>query len=271
MKMNVLVNEATRILKNCSKHLPREAVNKHLQYFVKRMQYSGYPQEHRYEVLLRTFKKQRQRSEGDGEARVERRIRKKGRDWYDRSRFDGVMFVDVTPNGELKHKVQDAWKRTGVKGKVIERMNRTVKNQIQRNNPYGWEHCGRNDCPTCNRDIQINCRARGCVYEIECTDCKETVTKQYRGQSGRSIYERMKEHFREWERKSTDSYLEKHSVQYHNGETFGVDVKILAQCYGKPTSRMITEAVKIETLPEENSLNSKAEWTYVRLPSVGVI
>ena len=51
MKMNVLVNEATRILKNCSKHLPREAVNKHLQYFVKRMQYSGYPQEHRYEVL----------------------------------------------------------------------------------------------------------------------------------------------------------------------------------------------------------------------------
>ena len=83
----------------------------------------------------------------------------------------------------------------------------------------------------------------------------------------------MKEHFsfREWEWKSADSYLEKQSVQYHNGETFGVDVKILAQCYGKPTSRMITDAVKIHTLPEDNSLNSKAEWTYVRLPSVGVI
>ena len=127
------------------------------------MQYSGYPQEHRYEVLLRTFKKQQQRSEGDGAARVVTRRRKKGRDWYDRSKFDGVMFVDVTPNGEFKHKVQDACKRTGVKVKVIERMNRTVKNQIQRNNPFGWEHCGRNDCPTCNRDIQINCRARGCV------------------------------------------------------------------------------------------------------------
>ena len=56
---------------------------------------------------------------------------------------------------------------------------------------------------------------------------------------------RMKEHFSEWERKSADSYLEKHSVQYQSGETFGVDVKILAQCYGKPTSMMITEAVKI--------------------------
>ena len=181
------------------------------------------------------------------------------------------MFVAVTPNGELKHKVQDACKRNGVKVKVIEKMDRTVKNQIQRSNPYGWEHCARNDCPTCNRGIQINCRARGCVYEIECTDCKETVTKQYRGQSGRSIYERMKEHFREWEQKSMDSYLQKHSLRYHNGEMFGVDVKILKQCYGKPTTRMITEAVKIEELPEENSLNSKSEWTYVRLPRVGIV
>ena len=75
----------------------------------------------------------------------------------------------------------------------------------------------------------------------------------------------------EWADKSEDSYLYKHAVQYHNGETFGVDVKILAQCFGKPTTRMITEAVKIEELPEENLLNSKSEWTYVRLPRVGVV
>ena len=122
---NVLVNET--ILKNCSKHLPREAVNKHLQYVVKRMQYSGYPQEHRYEVLLRTFKNDEAKEiRGAG---VVTRTRKKGRDWYDWSTFD------VTPNGEFKHKVQDAFKRTEVKVKVIERMNRTVKNQIHRNNP----------------------------------------------------------------------------------------------------------------------------------------
>ena len=42
------------------------------------------------------------------------------------------------------------------------------------------------------------------LYEILCTDCK-----QYRGQSGRSVYEWMKEHFfKEWERMGPeDSYL----------------------------------------------------------------
>ena len=50
---------------------------------------------------------------------------------------------------------------------------------------YGWKHCG--DCPTCERGIQINFRTRGCVYEIKCLDCHLSVSKQYRGQSGRSL------------------------------------------------------------------------------------
>ena len=29
---------------------------------------------------------------------------KKGKDWYDRSKFDRVMFVDVTPNGNSNTK-----------------------------------------------------------------------------------------------------------------------------------------------------------------------
>ena len=178
--------------------------------------------------------------------------------------------MDVTPNSELKHRVQDACRRNGVKVKVVERMSHTVKSNLQRSNPYGWKHCERRDCPTCNRNIQINCRARGCVYYIDCEDCQQTVFKQYRGQTGRSVYERMKEHFKEWEEKCADSYLLKHSVQYHNGETFGIDVKIKTQCYGRPTTRMITEPVRIEELPEENSLNSKSEWTYIKLPRVSV-
>ena len=270
MKINVLVNEALRIMRNCSKYLRREEVTKHLQYFVNRMQYSGYPQEYRYEVMSRAIKKNNRPREievEDGSARP----RRKQKNWYDRSKFDGVMFVEVTLNSEFKHKVQDACKRNGVKVKVVEKMNKTVKSKLQRSNPYGWRHCGRGDCPTCSRDIHINCRARGCVYYIDCEDCQQTIYKQYRGQTGRSIYERMKEHFKEWDRKSDDSYLHKHSQQYHNGETFSVDVKVKTQCYGKPTTRMITEAVRIEELPEENSLNSKSEWTYIKLPRVNVV
>ena len=47
--------------------------------------------------------------------------------------------------------------------------------------------------------------------------------------------------------------------------------KIGAHCFGKLTARMITEAVMIEELPDENSLNSKSEWTYVKLPRVNVV
>ena len=274
MKINVLVNEALRIMRNCSQHLDRRVVTQHLQYFVKRMQYSGYPQEYRYEVLSRAFKVEsnsRRRPEETDEERRRRREEKKRRGWYDRNKFDGVMFVNVTPNSELKHRVQDACRRNKMKIKVVEKMNQTVKTTLQRSNPYGWKPCGRVDCYTCNHDIHINCRTRGCVYQIECVECEQIVTKQYRGQTGRSSYERTKEHIEKWEAKADDSYLHKHAVQYHNGETFNINVKILAQCYGKPTTRMITEAVMIEELPDEHSLNSKSEWTYVKLPRVAVM
>lgn len=201
-----------------------------------------------------------------------RRKRKKAnkRNWYDRTKYDGVMFVGVTPNSEMKNRIQDACRKNKLKIKVVEKMNCTVKNTLQRSNPYGWRHCGRHDCPTCNRDIHINCRTRGVVYEIECKVCKDTITKQYTGQTGRSVYERMKEHFREWEAKSGDSHLHKHSTKCHGGDAFDVDIRIRSQCYGRPSTRLITEAVQIEELPNENTMNSKSEWTYVKLPRVAV-
>ena len=97
------------------------------------------------------------------------------------------------------------------------------------------------------------------------------VSKRYRGQTGRSEFERTKEYIKKGEAKAEDSYLHKHAVQYHNGGTFNIDIKILVQCYGKPTTRMITEAVMIEELPDEKSLNSKSKWTYVKLPRVAVM
>ena len=181
------------------------------------------------------------------------------------------MFVDVTLNGQMKRRVEKAFKKSKMKVKVVEKIRRMVKKELQRSNPYEWEHCGREDCVTCNLGIRINCRSRGSVYEIRCEDCGRTVEKMYRGQTGRSIYERMKEHFSKWLSAAEDSTLHKHSVEYHNGNTFKVDVKILAQCYGKPTTRLITEAVRIEELPEENSLNEKTEWNYIQLPRVAVV
>ena len=35
----------------------------------------------------------------------------KGRRWYNEEMYDGVMFVDTTPNGELKRRVEKACRK----------------------------------------------------------------------------------------------------------------------------------------------------------------
>ena len=47
-----------------------------------------------------------------------------------------------------------------------------------------------------------------------------------------------------------------------------MDITILSECFGKPTRRMITEAVMIDDVPEEEAMNGKSEWTYVKLSKV---
>ena len=49
------------------------------------------------------------------------------------------------------------------------------------------------------------------------------------------------------------------------------DRDLLTRAFGKPSTRMIAEAVEVEELPDENSLNSKSEWTFLKLPRVNVI
>ena len=96
---------------------------------------------------MRAFRINNRRTR-DATTTIERRRRKKEKknNWYDREKFDGVMFVDVTLNGELKQRVQEACKKNKVKVKVVENMDKTIKNTLQRSNPFGWKRCGRTDC-----------------------------------------------------------------------------------------------------------------------------
>ena len=51
MKRNVMVNEIGRILGNCSGEIPWDEAAQHVSYFVQRMQFSGYPEGFRREVV----------------------------------------------------------------------------------------------------------------------------------------------------------------------------------------------------------------------------
>ena len=95
--------------------------------------------------------------------------------------------------------------------------------------------------------------------------CKE-CSRKYRGQTSRSEYERTNEHFKDYRDKKEGSVLFEHSKKYHEGRDFEVEVTILARCFGQPTTRMITEAVLIDELSDQETMNAKTEWTYVKLP-----
>ena len=107
--------------------------------------------------------------------------------------------------------------------------------------------------------MDIDCRTRGCVYEIQCKECK----KKYIGQTGRSIYERTKEHFKDWRDQKDGSILLEHSKKYHQNESFEVEISIKAKCIGEPATRLITEAVLIDELTNFETMNNKSEWSYV--------
>ena len=40
------------------------------------------------------------------------------------------------------------------------------------------------------------------------------------------------------------------------------------RCFGKPSRRMIAESVKIDQLKDSETMNSRHEWTFVRLSKI---
>ena len=160
-------------------------------------------------------------------------------------------------------KCQDRHK---IKLKVIEKVESSVSNELQRSNPFKEDTCGKTSCRICERSRSVNCRARGCVYEMQCNECE----RKYRGQTGNSAQERINQHFQDWDRKVETCPLHRHSVLYHGGKKFPVSVKILKTCFGDPTTRRITESVLIDNLTSAETMNGKNEWTYIKLNKVTV-
>ena len=180
-----------------------------------------------------------------------------------------MLYVQATEQGELKKQVEEIVGRVGLKVKVLERSGRSLKSILQRSDPYGTRLCGRQGCVLCSLGSGIDCRERECVYSMRCMDCDEAKRLQeYRGQTGRGIGERIDRQFYYWARRNENNPLTKHSLKAHEGGQFKVEVGMRAKCFGKPSRRLITEAVMIEELGENETMNSKSEWGYVNLRKI---
>ena len=118
----------------------------------------------------------------------------------------------------------------------------------------------------CSKGSVGDCRSRGAVYELCCSE--ELCGRKYRGTTGSSDHERLGEHVRDWNRGVETNPLLKHSHLFHDGQRFDFGVKILKRCYGRPSRRLITEAVLINELAETETMNNKHEWNFVELDKV---
>ena len=284
VKINIFVNEATRILRNCSREMKWTDIVPHLNYFIKRMQFSGYPQQVRYKVMKKAIDKYDDtmtRTNGSRrfvpsmETRRERIVNKaaKRKNWEKKEgKYEAVMFVEATEHSELKNRIQIAAKKNKVMVKIQERSGTKIKGLLQRSDPFSDTSCSRPTCIICTHEMGINCRARGCVYQLMCKECEDKVNvkNKYRGQTSRSNNERTNEHFEDLKNKKEEAPLWRHSSEYHNGGSFPVEMKILSRCFGKPTRRKITEAVLIQSMEQEKSLKNKNEYGFVQIPKVSV-
>ena len=84
------------------------------------------------------------------------------------------------------------------------------------------------------------------------------------------MYERVSEEMQGWRNKDQRNPLWRHSEEYHNGKHFDLDIKITDKSFGKPSRRLIAESVLIEQLAETETMNSRQEWSYVKLNKIQV-
>ena len=278
-KNNVLVADLVRITRNVSLQCPESERQKHIQHFIKRMQFSGYHQRERVKVYNKAKRRFEKIIEKDqkGECPMyrgkfwERRRREqekinKKRTWYTKGGYETVLFVDATPNGELAKECQNIFKESGLRIKTVERAGRSIKERLVKSNPFKSRTCKETDCQVCKMNPEANCKIRDIVYQISYLGSEEDgpCRESYIGKSARSLKERINEHVEKYEKKDKNSVLFKHVEEKHGGRRQQITVERLATCPGDPMLRKVSEAVYIqELLP---TLNSNEEWGNSNIP-----
>ena len=164
----------------------------------------------------------------------------------------------------------------GYKIKVVERAGTPLARVFPLGSLWDGTSCGRNNCTTCNQkgggDKLPPCTKRNVLYENVCLKCNpkagdgkplvkpnSSVPSVSIGESGRSIFERGVEHWKDWEKKKEDSHIHKHHVAHHSG-TGTPEFHLRPVAYHKTAlSRQVAEAVRIRRRGG-SVLNSKSEY-----------
>ena len=281
-KRTVLTQEMLRIMLHCSRYIPTETVNNHLNNFMKKMQYSGYKKTFRYDVAksashaYRTIQRNEERGirpvnrpkDWQREERREQNQKKKMK-WYKQGGFHSVLFIPTTPDGKLKQMYENVIRESGIRIKVVERTGRTLKSQLQTSNPFRQKECGRQDCFICTTTKKGNCNTEGITYKIECEE--PNCNKVYKGETSNNAYTRGKQHQEVLGVKNAvNSPLWGHCVAEHGGEMKKFSMTVTGTFRNDAMLRQIAEAVQINSTNHNGLMNDRAEWNMTRIPRTEV-
>ena len=275
-KIHVLINELIRIMRNISPHVAESERRSHIQYFMNRLQFSGYSKEDRIIIYRKAKTKFDEKLKNDrlgviplyrsklwNLGRRKNDKERKQREWYTKGGYKSTLFVDATPNEELARKCQSLLHSCGLPIKVLEKSGKSIKQHLVKSDPFKETKCSDQNCPICISNTGINCKTRDVVYKHECEDygqCKGI----YIGETSDSIKERTCEHAEKRKQENKDSAHFKHNLTKHNGKEQRITVSILGHCPNDPMLRQCMESILIKDM--EPNMNSKEECTNSKKP-----
>ena len=178
--------------------------------------------------------------------------------WYRNGGYQSVMFVPSTPHSMLKKEFDMEIKKSRFSIRVVEKAGRSLKDTLQKSNPFKERTCKRPRCPVCLTAGKGRCEQSSVTYEIVCQSCGG----KYIGQTTRSLYERGGEHVRDLEQRR--GALWRHCVERHGSEIEAFQYSVTGTYVGDCMLRKITEPVQIER--EKPEMNTKEEWNFVNIP-----
>ena len=278
-KRTILTQQVLRVLLNCSKDLTWQDKTKHVNAFMKKIQFSGYNKKFRYEVVNSAIKAYNKITEEDNsgskpmyrprdyqENERKEDKKKKKKNWYAKGGYKSVIFVPSTPQSTLKKKYEAEINKTKLKIKVVEQAGTQLKQILQRSNPFSKYECDDDDCFHCKNGGKGNCRRNNVKYNIKCNGCSSI----YNGETSKNAYTRGKEHEAGYRLRNENSHMWKHCVIDHKGEEQIFTMSVDKTFRKDPLLRQITEAMAIEETEEDDRMNSRAECRQNRVPRLRI-
>ena len=293
VKFSTYRQEAGRILRNTSLHLPWSVKANLLSSFSWRLKQSGYNPSFRAKVIgegitgyLNTIRRNLSAGHSVNRPREiisEVRIRKKdSRGWFKRGKteFDSVLFIPATPNSSLAnilraHEVDNNQGRLK-RIKIVKSAGKSIKSVLSPNYPWRTLKCGVQECFSCSTSSipsKISCRTPGILYKIVYDACdKVGKDASYFGESGHNAYTRGKKHLSQYAANESSHCMAIHSRVHHPDEdrsTVKYRMEIL-KSIRRPLDRQITEAMYISKSSADVLLNSGSEWRSNPVPRAAV-